>query len=119
MRVFVVVVLSFFSACSYACSCREIDVEKVYAESISVFTARITGQKIIRDGEAVSSEFSVLETLKGYPGEVKRIISSTTSSTCWKPLLTGEIYLFYANGSEINYSRCSPHKHVGPGNLGE
>jgi hypothetical protein len=116
------VALLALSSYANACSCMAVDIEKTYLLANSVFSAKITGQRIIkRDGdELVSSDFSVVKVVKGNPGNIKNITSFTSSSSCWKPLVTGETYLFYASSrAEIFYSKCSPHKPVGPGNVSE
>jgi hypothetical protein len=122
MRVLTLIALLMLSPHSYACGCKKFNAETAYAESDIVFTAQITAQSTLHtdDTESVVSRLKVLETLKGQPSTIERVISSTSASTCWKPVITGEIYLFYAKSEpDIYFSKCSPHRHIGPGNIGE
>ncbi|WP_161489378.1 hypothetical protein [Pseudomonas sp. BMS12] len=107
---------------SYACGCKKFNAETAYAESEIVFTAQITSQSTVHsdETESVISKLKILETLKGQPNKIERVISSTSASTCWKAVITGEIYLFYAKSApDIHFNKCSPHRHIGPGNVGE
>src|SRR5690606_30673178 len=117
MRVLTFITLLILSTHSFACGCKKFNAETAYAESEIVFTAQITTQSTVHSNEteSVISKLKILETLKGQPNKIERVISSTSASTCWRPVITGEIYLFYARSApDINFSKCSPHRHIGP-----
>ena len=117
---------------TFACSCGGDGINSIkdaYSYYDHIFTTKFIEAKLVNSNNKsfklsknfaispverhIEIKHSIMETFKGNPNSVEKILGLVSGNSCGFPILIGKNYLLYVKGKNVFLSTCSRHRILG------